>query len=334
MSMRKWTPRCKRGSREWIMERWICLILLLCLLGGCAQPQTPAQVQPDAAAESAQEPDTVAVPMEIIETMEMEVRYDPDWRGSEPQQGEPVTPQPGDTARTWDPDRAGEYPADEDCTPMELLEKWLAVEGLSWSDLDDRGCDQLVLAAATAKNGAKTRTICFSRQADGTWAAEPELTDMTGYVGARGIAHDRRRSSEQSPAGLWPLGSAFGLAEEPEGLKVPWRQITDRSDWVCDSKSVYFNTWQERGDPDLTGSWRWSTSEHLADYDETYTYACIIEYNTPPYVVPKRGCAIFLHVSDHPTEGCVGLLTDDMVRTLQWLNPHRNPHILITGYET
>ena len=75
----------------------------------------------------------------------------------------------------------------------------------------------------------------------------------------------------------------------------------------------------------------WRSAEHLADYDETYTYACVIEYNTPPYVVPDRGCAIFLHVSDHPTEGCVGLLTDDMVAVLQWLDPYREPHILITG---
>jgi L,D-peptidoglycan transpeptidase YkuD (ErfK/YbiS/YcfS/YnhG family) len=114
---------------------------------------------------------------------------------------------------------------------------------------------------------------------------------------------------------------------------VPWRDITDRSDWVCDDDSLYFNTWQERDDPTLTDDWNRNDTEHLADYDETYTYACIIEYNTPPYVVPNRGCAIFLHVSDHPTEGCVGLLTEDMIRVLRWLDPHRNPHILISGYE-
>ena len=193
--------------------------------------------------------------------------------------------------------------------------------------------NQLVLAVANGEDGTTTRTNCYERK-NGSWMPVEGLTNLSGYVGSRGIAHNRQRSSLQSPAGLWALGSAFGLAEEPTGLKLPWRQITDQSDWVTDDQSVYFNTWQERNDPAVAGSWNWNDTEHLADYTKTYTYACVIAYNTPPYVVPDRGCAIFLHVSDHPTEGCVALLENDMVKTLQWLDPHRNPHILVTGAET
>lgn len=287
---------------------------------------------PAQAEQSPQEsaPALTEVPMQVLRPVEIEVQRSPDWRGSEPQEGEPITPQPGDTAESWDAARAGDYPADADCTPDELLEKWMAVEGLDWAELDSRSCDQLVLVSAQA-DGVTTLTTCYTRQKDGSWLAEPRLTAMEGFVGSRGIAHERRRGSLQSPAGLWPLGSAFGLARPPEDLQVPWRTVTDRSDWVTDSKSLYFNTWQERDDPDLTDSWR--SQEHLADYKKTYTYACIIEYNTPPYTVPDRGCAIFLHVSDHPTEGCIGLLEEDMVAVLQWLEPHRKPHILITGIE-
>lgn len=46
-----------------------------------------------------------------------------------PQSGVPITPQPGDTSATWDRSKAEQFPSDDDCTDMELLEKWTAVEG-------------------------------------------------------------------------------------------------------------------------------------------------------------------------------------------------------------
>ena len=314
--------------------KWLMLLLCLLLCGCEAEPEVPP-ISVEPTEEIIEIPTSIAdtleeVEEETVETVQMEVKREPVWHGSEPQQGEPMTPQPGETASTWDLSRAENHPADSECTPLALLEKWMDVEGLAWADLDQRDCDQLVLAVAQ-DDGVTNLTTCYTRQADGSWAAEPELTAMPGFMGKNGIAHNRRRSSLQSPAGLWALGSAFGLAEEPEGMKLPWRVITDQSDWVTDDRSVYYNTWQERDDPAVAGTWDWNDTEHLADYEKTYTYACVIEFNTPPYVVPDRGCAIFFHVSDHPTEGCVALLTEDMVRTLQWLNPHRNPHILITG---
>ena len=54
-------------------------------------------------------------------------------------------------------------------------------------------------------------------------------------------------------------------------------------------------------------------------------------FNRPPEVVPARGCAIFLHVSDWPTGGCVGLPREDMLAILGRLDPGKNPYILITG---
>jgi len=313
--------------------RWLTLLLCLLLLCGCSAAEPEPAAEPEQASDTVRPLEIVEVPMRVggVTEVEMEVSPEPVWRGSEPQQGEPIIPQPGDTAETWDSAAAAEVPPKEACTPLEWLEAWMAVEGLTWSDLDERDCDQLVLVTAHGTGKALADVTCFRRQKDGTWDTEAQLTDMTGYTGSAGIAHNRRRGSETSPAGLWALGSAFGLEEEPEGLKVPWRSITEQSDWVGDRHSIYFNTWQERDDPDLADSW--NTAEHLADYDETYTYACVIEFNTPPYVVPERGFAIFLHVSDHPTTGCIGLETENMVRTLQWLDPHRKPHILITGYE-
>ena len=305
------------------------LILLCCLLlCGCEAAPAPVQEAAPVIEEPAP-PAVVEVPLRVLTPVELEIVEPPQWSGSDIQQGDPITPQPGDTSDSWDPKRAKEFPADDACAPMELLEKWMAVEGLSFEDLTQRECGQLLLIISDG--GSKAKAFCYSLQKDGSWQAEETLRNMDGYTGSNGIAHDRRRGSKASPAGLWALTSAFGLEEAPEGLKLPWRDITPQSDWVTDARSIYFNTWQERDDPELTAGWRWSDTEHLEDFRETYTYACVIEYNTPPYTVPKRGCAIFLHVSDHPTTGCIGLLSEDMVRVLQWLDPYRSPHILITG---
>ena len=307
-----------------ILSLFLSLMLLTSSACAAPVPQEPPTAPPTQATEPAPTQPPTEPPTEAPTL--------PPWEGSAWQQGEPVTPQPGDTAATWDAVKAEDFPPDLWCTDMGLLIKWMAVEGLTWKDLDARDCDQLILAVAQDFDGVSTVTVCYERQEDGSWAPVEHLGRMAGYTGSKGIQHDRQRNTRRSPAGLWGLGSAFGLAEQPEGLQVPWRDITSQSDWVCDAESPYFNTWQERGDPALT-PWNEYDVEHLADYDPTYRYAVVIEYNTPPYVIPDRGCAIFLHCSDHPTSGCIGLLEEDMLETLLWLDHSKHPHILITGYQ-
>lgn len=305
------------------MGRLLPVLLCLLLLCGCTrQPSAPVIL-----------PLEERAPVEVPTVQEWRFSVDtpPLWDGSDIQQGEPVTPQPGDTAATWDMSRAAVFPDDDACTDLQLLQKWLTVEGLTFADLSDRNCTQLVLTVARQEDGLSTITTCYTF-ADNAWQAVPGLIRMPGYVGSNGIAHDRQRNTRQSPAGLWKLGAAFGLAEKPENLRLAWRDITPQSDWVCDAGSPSFNTWQERDDPTLI-PWNYNDVEHLEDYSVTYRYACVMEYNTPPYTVPDRGCAIFLHCSDHPTSGCVGLLEEDMLRTLLWLDPRENPYILVTGHE-
>lgn len=254
------------------------------------------------------------------------------WDESTYQNGDPITPQPGDTKDTWNPALSNEYPTDGDCSDMELLDKWMAVEGLTMDDLDERGCEQLVLVVARETDGVETYTNCYQKQSDGSWNSVNGLTWMHGWTGSNGIMHGRMRNTNTSPAGLWPLGLAFGNSEKPEGLKMPWRDITPNTDWVCDENSVYFNTWQEQDDPAILDTWS-NDVEHLEDYPNAYAYACVIRFNTAPYTIPKRGCAIFFHCSKGATGGCIGLPKSDMVNTLLWLDPNQNPYILISGYQ-
>lgn len=257
------------------------------------------------------------------------------WDESTWQLGPPISPEPGDTGATWDPSKAANYPADGDCTEMELLEKWMDVEGLTMEELDQRNCNQLLLTVARATDGVQTYNLCYERTDGGQWAPVQGLTWMHGWVGSRGIMHNRKIDTYTSPAGLWSLGLAFGLRSRPYGLKMPWRNVTAQSDWVTEPESKYFNTWQERDDPELDETWHRGSHdiEHLANFRGAYDYACVIRFNMAPYADNTRGCAIFLHCSTGATAGCVGLPEEDMVRTLLWLDPEQNPYILITGNE-
>ena len=288
-------------------------------------PETTAPAQPPAAASS--EPSAPgAIPTEPVK--------------SDPELTEPTVPytplltpayQRGDTTPTWRPELAAGYPADALCSGEHLLEKWMAVEGLTMADLDDRDCRQLILTVAQPSDGVETITVCYERSVEGSFVPVEGLDRLRGHIGKKGLMHDRRRDTNTSPAGLWALGFAFGNELPPEDLKLPWRQVTSNSDWVCDENSPYFNTWQERGDPALTP---WSDDvEHLEDYPTQYAYAFVIEFNRPPDVVPDRGCAIFLHCGEGGTGGCVSLPRADMLAVLQWLDPAANPFILITGAE-
>ena len=126
------------------------------------------------------------------------------------------------------------------------------------------------------------------------------LRSYACWVAYKGIQHDRRRGTYRSPAGLW--GLAFGNEAKPNGLKMPWRDVTPNSEWVGDEDSHYFNTWQECDDPMITGDWDHTEGKHLEDYSTLYAYAVTVLYNIPPHTVPNRGCAIFLHCSEAGTE--------------------------------
>ena len=122
------------------------------------------------------------------------------WDESFYQNGVPISPQPGDTQATWQPELAETFPADQNCNEMELLEKWMAVEGLTPEGLDSRECNQLVLVVAQETDGIQTETVCYQREAGGAWQPVSGLSRMHGWVGGNGIMHGRKRGSNTSPA--------------------------------------------------------------------------------------------------------------------------------------
>jgi L,D-peptidoglycan transpeptidase YkuD (ErfK/YbiS/YcfS/YnhG family) len=193
-----------------------------------------------------------------------------------------------------------------------------AVEGAGLS-FDDFAFSQLVLVSAEGSNAA---VYCYDKDDNSLWKVNKTLGRVKGYVGKNGVSFSKREGDNCTPGGLFTLGFAFGNNAEPETAMV-FRPVTAESYWVDDPNSKYYNQWVEG----KTGS-DWSSAEYLSGSKKYYAYAVVVEYNMPD-AVPGKGSAIFLHCKNEPTTGCVAVPEDSMLKILAWLDPEKNPKILI-----
>ena len=196
-----------------------------------------------------------------------------------------------------------------------LLQQMLTKEGLSFETLP---CKQLVLVVA---EGTTCTLYTYEREEDGFWK---KVLSAQGYVGKKGLTNDHKEGNGTTPAGFYKLGFAFGHDANPTG-NYPYRQITEGSYWVDDPASQYYNQWvtqdQEKD---------WTSAEDLWKIKTEYALAVLIEYNYGANTVPGKGSAIFLHVGDKATAGCVAISKAKMEALLQWLEQGEEPHIIIT----
>jgi len=169
--------------------------------------------------------------------------------------------------------------------------------------------------------GSAAEIICFEKTRRETWRRVRRLGVVRGYVGKNGVASRKREGDGKTPAGLFLLGTAFGVREKPE-TRMSYRPVTKDSYWVDDPQSPDYNRWVE-----APGGPRYG-AERLRDYPDAYAYGVVIEYNTDP-VIPGRGSAVFLHCGDKPTSGCVAVGEADLLKILRWLDPAKKPEILI-----
>lgn len=329
------------------MKKVTCIILSLCLclglLAGCGSTETtvtnasPTEItEPVTEPEETEEPQGLTMDdyMAMVFAEPAEQTIEPSWDDFTGQEGDPITPEPGNTKDSWDLSIADLFPADADCTDEEFFAKWMAVEGLTTADLDARGCKQVLISALKPDSECMTTFSCYEKQEDGTWAPVEGLTKMKGSCGKNGINHDRVQGDNTSPAGLYQIGTAFGNESMPEGTKMPWRDVTENSEWIGTNRSKYYNTWKELDDPAIADEeFTTDDGEHLCEYITAYALACVVRFNMPPYAVKNRGAAIFFHVSRGATAGCIGLTYDNFKKCLLWMDPEMVPCILITGYE-
>lgn len=166
-------------------------------------------------------------------------------------------------------------------------------------------------------------------------AAVPIVVGRTGLAWGAGfddaaIAGEphKREGDGRSPAGLFPLDTAFGFApaDSMRGIRLPYVTLTDNTECVDDSASVHYNTVVDRS---TVSAVDWQSAEHMRKVAQ-YRLGAIIGYNAAP-PVKGRGSCIFFHIWAGPrstTVGCTALDEGELERLIAWLDPKAQPLVV------
>ena len=187
--------------------------------------------------------------------------------------------------------------------------------------IDGKGNAKQAIVVTTNGFGTVNATITAFENSNGTWK---QVRSFSGNVGRTGFAYNKVEGDGHTPIGIFSLGTAFGRYSNP-GTAMNYRKSTTNDFWVDDVNSTLYNTWQKGP---VNG--RWDSAEKM--YIPAYNYGFVINYNTAKRI-PGKGSAIFFHVwsgQGQGTAGCISASQANVISTLKWLNPSKNP-IIIEG---
>lgn len=288
---------------------FLCIALMLCLLCGCAGPAPVVELRPSPSPGATPSGETPSpAPLPSAQTAAPSAAPEPS-----PLPSAAATPAASPTAA---PTPAEATPAPTATAPAQPPTLSRVMEGLG-RDLATLTYDQLVLVLA---DGSACRVYAYDKGEGGIWV---KALGFSGFVGEKGVSSAKREGDKRTPAGIFRLGFAFGREETPNP-DYPFRAVTQESFWVDDPDSRFYNQWVE-GEAERD----WSSAERLANSPTAYALAVVVEYNYGQEAEPGKGSAIFLHVGDEPTSGCIALEKADLTALVQWLDEDASPRIVI-----
>ena len=132
-------------------------------------------------------------------------------------------------------------------------------------------------------------------------------------LGKTGITGDKREGDNKTPVGSFPLKECWYRADRMDApiTGLPLRVIEKNDGWCDDVASPDYNQHVKLPfEPSHEELWR---------EDEKYDIIVTLGYNDNPFK-PGKGSAIFFHIAPDdypPTEGCVGLVTADILKVLE-----------------
>lgn len=142
-------------------------------------------------------------------------------------------------------------------------------------------------------------------------------TVFTCALGKGGVTSDKREGDGRTPLGSFAIRYVMYRADRisaPE-TKHQLRAIEKNDGWCDDPLDPMYNKLIPLPYP--------ARYEKLWREDHIYDIVVVLGYNDDP-VIPGKGSAVFLHLAREnytPTEGCVALSLENMLRVLECTGP-------------
>ncbi|HFD2040233.1 TPA: L,D-transpeptidase family protein [Clostridium perfringens] len=178
--------------------------------------------------------------------------------------------------------------------------------------------NQIIVVTTNNMSTSYCNIEIYEKNDSGEWN---NIDSITGRVGANGLAYieNRVQSTNTTPAGVMSITGAFGVKNNP-GTKLDYIKVNNNMYWDLNSENSTYNrliNYNPGGD-----------YEHLISYPRQYEYSLITDYNHNQ--VPNKGGAIFVHcLGRGATGGCVSMPREKMIEILKWIDPKKNPKILV-----
>ncbi|MEM9018597.1 MAG: L,D-transpeptidase family protein, partial [Verrucomicrobiota bacterium] len=157
---------------------------------------------------------------------------------------------------------------------------------------------------------------------------------MYGLGWGRGLhpemeGRQKREGDRRAPAGVFELGELFGYADAERIEKHeewPYHKVTERSLWISDPRSEFYNQHIEI-DPDKSLT-SWERSHRMRRYSHSHSLKLFIKHNAEEDVLAGAGSAIFFHIWLHSrarSYGCTVMSESNLKRIVSWIDPAKNP---------
>ena len=189
------------------------------------------------------------------------------------------------------------------------------------------GSKVVVVDTTAANDRTKSLVYCLERSADtGYWwniAGDGKPICTEAYIGSDGSDFDAYADSKTTPGGILSLREGFYIGEKPQ-TDYDMFEITDKTYWVTDPESEYYNTRVEGTDEK-----DWSKADHMITSDKSYKYGIVIGYNTED-PDSSKAAAVFMQCGSAATEGSIAVPEDIMKLILEWLDADTRAEIFIT----
>ncbi len=199
---------------------------------------------------------------------------------------------------------------------------------------DSRQC--VVVLAPDWRSTTGTLHAFARTSSTGDWKmrghARPVVLGKSGLGWGLGLVDAKRRAGPRKvegdnkvPAGIFPLGPAFGYAPAPSAswIKLHYVPLTQMTEGVDDPRSRYYNQLVDRS---KVARVDWRSFEQMRRADDLYKWGICVAHNAA--ATPGAGSCIFVHIwknSSTPTAGCTAMAEPDLVQLLRWLDPAAQP---------